>query len=317
MKNLSPRLIIDPYLNQSVIYAPNRAKRPRNPKQSKKECPFCPKHEAKTPPTAYQILDLTMKKWQVRVVPNKYPFLTPVSSRLSGKTKICGFHEVIVEVPEHKKKWHSYSNHSLLAVFQAICDRMDHFTRRKKIKSVIFFKNEGTQSGASLPHPHSQIVALPFIPSALKKKITASRKHHRKHGNCWYCQSIKRSQKEKRQVCETQSFVAITPVISNFPYQVQIFPKKHLHDFQSSQASYGDLAKIVKVTIRSMFKKLKDPDYNVLLHTAPNQNAFHWHLEILPRFEGIAGFEIAAGIDINPITPERAAIDLKKQLRKK
>jgi hypothetical protein len=61
---------------------------------------------------------------------------------------------------------------------------------------------------------------------------------------------------------------------------------------------------------------LKNPPYNLVIHTAPNRDAdheyYHWHIEIMPKLTKVAGFEWGSGFYINPTPPEDAAPYLRE-----
>jgi UDPglucose--hexose-1-phosphate uridylyltransferase len=97
-------------------------------------------------------------------------------------------------------------------------------------------------------------------------------------------------------------------------------PKKQSTDFHAT--SDGDLvlaAEAIQRVLGAYSTALDQPDYNLVLHTAPLRRSrrpdawstidsdFRWHIEILPRLTGIAGFEFGTGFYINPTPPEEAA----------
>ena len=76
-----------------------------------------------------------------------------------------GAHEVIVETPEHTRALLATSRRRTSpACSSAYRDRMHRPVARQRLKYVMIFKNHGTAAGATLDHPHSQLIALPVVP---------------------------------------------------------------------------------------------------------------------------------------------------------
>jgi len=111
--------------------------------------------------------------------------------------------------------------------------------------------------------------------------------------------------------------VAFAPFISREPFELRVFPKKHLPYLENT--SNEDLSWMVEALQKSLIKiekRLKDPDYNFFIHTAPisgknKYKNYHWHIEIQPKISISAGFELGTGIEITVIDPDEAAKILK------
>jgi UDPglucose--hexose-1-phosphate uridylyltransferase len=58
-------------------------------------------------------------------------------------------------------------------------------------------------------------------------------------------------------------------------------------------------------------RELERPAFNAVLHSAPfdepDDGAYHWHLELVPRVLRASGLDVGAGLPINPVPPEKAA----------
>ena len=123
---------------------------------------------------------------------------------------------------------------------------------------------------------------------------------------------------KKRIIFENNGAVAFTPYVSRTPFEVRIFPKKHLPYFENTYDH--DMEYVVEAlqkSLRIIEKRLGDPDYNFFIHTAPVQNKenyrhYHWHIEITPIISIRGGFELGTGIEINDVDPDAAAKILKK-----
>ena len=164
-----------------------------------------------------------------------------------------------------------------------------------------------------MPHPHSQIFAIPIIPPDVKRSLEGSRKYFHENKKCVHCAILKDELKEKERVIyQNKLFVVLAPYASRVAYEVRIFPKLHESRFEAiDQAQRNDLADALKIILSKIFKKLKNPDYNMFIHTAPPKERhaehYHWHLEILPRIATWGGLELGAGIDVVKISPEETA----------
>ena len=105
-----------------------------------------------------------------------------------------------------------------------------------------------------------------------------------------------------------------------------MIPNQHRADFTAlTDAECGDLAATLSETMRRLKSGLDNPPYNFILHSSPNlaagsvavqeiprvQDAYHWHIEIIPRLSREAGFEWGTGFYINPTPPEEAAEGLR------
>ena len=118
-------------------------------------------------------------------------------------------------------------------------------------------------------------------------------------------------------VAENRLFLAFTPFVSRFPYEVCIIPKEHTSDFAQIQLEgVNELAAIMKETMLRIQKLLHDPSYNYIIHSTPlddlQRDDYHWHVEIMPRLTNVAGFEWGTGFYINPTPPELAAKTLRE-----
>jgi len=331
-----PQLRQDPTTKEWVIIATERAKRPhsfQNPRPQidkppfKEDCPFCPGNEHMTPheSLAYRKGGLPDGPgWWVRVIPNKYPALSPDGSlereeekgffrRMDG----VGVHEVVIGSPIHNQLFPLMDDYHVSEVLLAYRERYLAVREDPRIKLIIIFKNHGEKAGTSLEHTHSQIVATSVVPSNIRKKLQEAARHYDDHGVCVYCEMIEEELSfGKRIVMETDKFVVFHPFASRFPFETWIVPKEHQASFGSiSVEDSKKFAAILKATLFKIYSKLNDPDYNYVIHTAPvkdeGEDYYHWHLQIIPRLTTTAGFEMGSGIYINVSLPEETAQFMK------
>jgi UDPglucose--hexose-1-phosphate uridylyltransferase len=262
--------------------------------------------------------------WQVRVVPNLYPALRiegTLDERVEGlfeRMNGIGAHEVIIETPDHHASLATLPLRHIETVLWAFRDRSLDLMRDARFRSLQIFKNHGVAAGASLEHPHSQLIALPIVPKRLQEELTGCEGYYRSHGRCLFCTMIQQEvQAARRVVLENAEFVALAPFASRFPFELCILPKTHGPAFERAhRETYGLLAAILQDVLRRTQILLHDPPYNFMLHSAPWTDAcdpyYHWHLEITPRLTGVAGFEWGTGFYINPTLPEEAARFLRE-----
>ncbi len=316
--------------NEWVIIATERAKRPYDFKKEAKalppefleNCPFCPGHEDQTPPEllAYrQDGRPNGPGWWVRVIPNKFAALSPGEversiedgffRRMSG----VGRHEVLIESPKHNLYFPFLEDHQAEEIILALRERYLALRQDPTAKVVIIFKNHGAAAGTSLEHPHCQMVSTPIVPQSLRRRLASATRYYDENGGCIYCDMIHIERTAKRRVVEeTDQHLVIHPFASRSPFETWILPKHH-------QASFGQLnfdeakalGRVLRLTLAKIFAILGNPDYNLVIHTAPFQDEekdfFHWYLRVIPRVSTTAGFEIGSGIFINTALPEETA----------
>ncbi len=312
-----------------TIFALERAKRPQDYKQEKKirnnqayveDCPFCKGNEHMTPEQRLVIGD---PDWKVRVVPNKFAALT-TSKQTSysvqrHKTGLylsmdgIGEHEVLIESPVHNQHLATMDQAEMEKVIQAYQQRFSVLSKNENYQLIIIFRNHGSRAGTSLEHPHSQLIATPFVPGYIRNRLQEAQRYFDDMGCCVYCDMIEYEiQANKRIIEQTQDFIAFAPYASVSPYNIMVLPKRHQSCFiQAGDDLQRGLATILKKCLIKLHDALMDPDYNYVIDSAPVDKAgekhYHWHVEILPRLTTRAGFELGSGMYINTILPEECA----------
>ena len=312
----------EPLRDLWVLFAEERRRRPLalNVVEHKDvSCPFCEGREGETPPEVWAIRDNEEPNtpgWKVRVVPNKYPALTSQAESVSLKDSSLfrrrrgyGYHEVILECPDHDKDLTDLSSNQLYLVLLAYRERMRELYKKRGIKYVQIFRNWGPLGGASLSHPHSQVLALAQIPIVPKRELRRLRARKLICEMEW-----EEKRKGERFLLETESFSVFLPFASRFAYEIMIIPKEHEPDFRLvEEEGLWELGDLLKRVIGAIKKLLGDVSYNLVLHSLPDPS-YHWHIEITPRIAGWAGFELGTGYFINTVLPEKATQELKGKL---
>lgn len=296
-------------------------------------CPFCPGQEAKTPEEVYASRPggslANGPDWQVRVVPNKFPVLriegdlNPQGEGHYRSMRGIGAHEVIIETPDHKRSLAQLDISEISAVLMAYRARLLDLRQDSRFRYLQIFKNHGIEAGSPLPHSHSQLMAVPITPPVTRSELNICREHFSATGQCLVCDMLAKEIADGRRVVFNNGhFVLLAPYASCFPFELRLFPLQHNHDFAlQNDTELAECAKAMQEMLRRLYGLLQDPPYNFILHTAPPPRPrngktgywetlaldYHWHIELVPRLNQIAGFEWGSGFFINHMPPEEAA----------
>ncbi|HAG06552.1 MAG: Galactose-1-phosphate uridylyltransferase [Clostridia bacterium 62_21] len=315
-----------------VVIAAERGKRPldfkvRRDRRAAVLCPLCPGHERETPPevAAYRPVDTPPDTpgWRVRVVPNKFPAVRgegPAAVQSCGIYRAMpgiGVHEMVIEAPEHVRGFEDLDPEQVAAVLRMWQERSRALRRLAWIKYIQVFKNTGQAAGASLEHTHSQIVALPLVPDALRAELAGMAEHVQATGECPLCAMLRQEAEDgSRMIVQGRHAAVFAPFASRFPFEVWAVPRAHQEDFAlAGEAVIRELAHLLRDVLGRLAGLLGSPPYNLVLHTAPVNSPcehYHWHVEVLPRLAVCAGFEFGTGCYINPVAPEAAARHLRE-----
>jgi UDPglucose--hexose-1-phosphate uridylyltransferase len=327
-----PELRKDPTVGRWVIIATERVRRPRDfarvPERRRGgPCAFCAGHEHETPPEilAYRSPGGARDTpgWRVRVVPNKFPALRiegDLERRGEGVYDLMngvGAHEVIVESPDHDRGLGALPPPAVEDVLRAYRDRILDLKRDGRFRSVLVFENHGAAAGATLEHPHSQLIATPIVPLTVADELHNARAYHDYRERCLFCDMLHQEiEGRARLVVEGEHVVAFAPFAARFPFETWILPRRHAAAFEAIEAAeLSDLAVVLQGVLARLDAAIDDPPYNLLLHSAPfggeSSPSYHWHAEIVPTLTSVAGFEWGSGFHINPMPPEDAARQLR------
>jgi UDPglucose--hexose-1-phosphate uridylyltransferase len=327
-----PEFRKDPLVERWVIIASERAKRPRETSQpvaqtASSTCPFCAGNESMTPPPVLVLLDggieASSGRWQVRVVPNKYPalvddeFFAMFAGAPYHSMRGAGAHEVVIESPNHVIDMAALTAPELQLVLQAYCQRLLHWRSASRWRYALIYKNQGVAAGATLAHSHSQITALPMVPREAQEEIEAAQKYFAAAKRCAYCDIANREAASgTRLVTETDRFIVFCPFASRVAGETWLLPKCHSSVFEfASRDDLVALAHTLRQTLIRLNRCFNELPFNFFLHSNPlvePENAhYHWHMEILPRLHQYAGFELGSGLYMNPLAPELAAQSLR------
>ena len=323
------QLRLNPLNGRWVTIVAERAERPHdfaprslpvegNPARA---CPFCAGSEDATPPAVESLAaDGTHDgDWQVRVVPNRYPAFEGDDSMavhnlgpVHVQAAASGIHEVIVLSPTHDGSWKDLDDDGVSLVMRALQGRMKEHSGQRNVRYTQAIVNQGREAGASLVHPHGQLLGMPFVPGEI---IDEERAFARFEGGCILCVTADAELSDGvRVVVANDDVVVVCPFWSGTPYEMLVIPTRHDgHLYDAPEASVEAVGRSIRDALRMLADRLGDIAYNLVFHTAPHQhgNAFHWHAHIWPKLVTVAGFERGTGVMINISPPEEAASDLR------
>jgi UDPglucose--hexose-1-phosphate uridylyltransferase len=247
--------------------------------------------------------------WQIRGFPNLFADVVPdpLSSSLEWITLPGhGYHEVIVDSPNHWDNPSDFSKDHLALVLEVYRDRYLKYSSKVEVKYISIFKNKGKDAGASLNHTHSQIVALPIIPPAISSEMAVLSSS----SFCLYCNIMDREKVSKRFILENDNWILIAPFYSIAPYETWILSKGHLSNLGNiNKEQLQDLAAMLQEDLKRTKALLDDPDYNFMIYQLPSN--YHLNIRIHPALTKITGFEKSTRVYINPVPPEQAAEELR------
>jgi UDPglucose--hexose-1-phosphate uridylyltransferase len=280
-------------------------------------CPFCPGNEELTPPALETSGD--DGTWQVRVVPNKFPAFSgsePMVVTHLGPVFIQapagGTHEVIVISPRHDASFADLTDRQMTMVVGAIRDRMVAHSTVPGLRYSQAIVNHGREAGASLAHPHGQLLGIPFVPRGLADELAG---FARFRGSCLLCTTLEaEAAAGHRVILENDKVLVVCPFWSGTPFELLVIPKLHDPHLYTTAAAHLDA---VAVAVRDALAMLRgtvgDVAYNVVFHSAPFRvnDDYHWHVHLLPKLATRAGFELGTGVLLNVMPPEMAAQALR------
>jgi UDPglucose--hexose-1-phosphate uridylyltransferase len=314
-----------------VLIAPMRGKRPDEYKtysvmhgvpETDPACVFCPGNEHLNR-ELYRFPDT--KDWEIRIIPNKFASLehTKVYRHKDFYVSYSGAgdHQVII-TRKHNEPVALQSANVVELSLKIFIRQINELNKHPELAYVQIFHNHGRDAGASVIHPHYQLLATPIVPPHIHAEIMGCYHYYQNNKSCIYCDIMKEEIAVKdRLVYEDEHFVVISAYASRCPFETWILPKKHGARFEEmSEEELKHLSFVLKVTLGQLYAKLSDPPLNFYIHNMPlkrvevgrshsahEEKAFHWHLTIFPRITIWAGFEFATGIPVNPMPPEETA----------
>lgn len=304
-----PTWIEDPLSGRWIVQAPDRSRRPRA-HGADATCPFCPGGENQTPPEVDRVE--RDGNWQVRVFPNLYPAVAaargpdvgaPPAGGLDGKVgapasgaPVTGAHEVVVLSPGHDDALADLDDTAARAAVGMLLRRARGHQAAGRAYAQTFV-NHGAAAGASIAHPHGQVVALDVVPPRiLRERVVLER------DECPICMLAA----PDVEVVEAHGLVAVCPPWSVTPFELLVAPCDH----------GAELGADVGIVLADVLRRLRgaagDVAYNLVFHPdwsapGPSGGLGHPHVHVYPRIELDAGFELGTGLALNSASPSVTA----------
>ncbi len=324
----------DYFTNRLVINSEARARRPAEfEAKGKSKCAFCPGRESLTPPGELVLVERKdaiavmvdqvepVKNWTVRAFANKFPAVSPSKVPLLkpdfDAEPAYGFQYVIVATPNHKLSFHQLPVkqwHRALTAFQELTKRLLH---REGVQYVYGFINQGEQAGASLSHPHLQLLTLSATPPLIQEELKGM--DGLASNTCKLCTVLEKELNGPRLVLKGEQFAAFTPWASTHAYEFWIAPTVHQTTIlETTSKQLGNVSEVIRSTLSALARVLHNPDFNLVFHISPRNHTegkLHWHIEVYPHVTKWAGLERGARVYINQVTPEEAARKLSSRIR--
>jgi UDPglucose--hexose-1-phosphate uridylyltransferase len=300
-----PEYRYDAIHDRRVIVAADRAARPytttepADQRSGPEHCPFCPGHEDRTPPETCRTGDGAPETpgWRIRVVPNLYPI---VGASEAGDA--TGAHEVVILCPDHDRDLAALDDDQVVELFTVLRDRVRFHLAGGRAFAVAFV-NHGRAAGASIEHPHAQIVA----PDALAAPVVAMTD---RFTTDLVAAELAVARRTDLVVVDGPA-PAWCPPASWSPYQLRVAHRStRARIDDATDAELAVVAKGTRDALVAVHRALPGAPYNVVVHSAPPElpaREMHWHVEIVPRTSVVAGFELGSGVFANSVAPEQAA----------
>jgi UDPglucose--hexose-1-phosphate uridylyltransferase len=306
-----------------VVIATGRADRPHAFKskprakfaQSQENCPF---EDPQKSGNGEPLFIAPAENWFVQAISNKFPALGAGECSLEHREGPyvwrdgVGRHEVFV-YRDHFRPFADFSDRESRLALEAFRERYRMLREEDCVEYVSLFHNHGREAGASIAHPHSQLIATPVIPPQVAQSLLGSRRYFTEQKRCVHCAVIEFERADKKRiVLESDRFIAFCPFASRSAFEVRVFPKEHQMSFGRIDDKESALAaKMLRDILKKIAAGLGDPALNFFIHTTPTHGEhfeyYHWHIEIIPKTSIWAGFEISTGIEISAVSPETAA----------
>ncbi len=281
-------------------------------------CPFCP-GSGRVP-----------DNYDCYIYPNDYAAFSipPPEPAIQGDdfyrvARSQGKCDVVLYHPDHNTSWPQLSLDHLVKLVRLWRKRFGELKVMPAIRYVLIFENKGAVIGVTMPHPHGQIYAFPFIPPRLKRELHAARAYRRARRRCLYCEILKKERQDARRiVAENAAFTAFVPFYARWPFEIHIFSRRHLgtlEDFRpSEERGLAEILKWITLKYDNLFQ-MSFP-YMMLLHQAPTKGHFpyfHFHIEFYPphrskeKLKYLASVESGAGTFLNDSLAEEKAAELR------
>ncbi|MGZ4672982.1 MAG: galactose-1-phosphate uridylyltransferase, partial [Ilumatobacteraceae bacterium] len=242
------------------------------------------------------------------------PFAVHHLGPVPVEAEASGTHEVFVLSRDHDSGIHALTDADTAEMMMVLKRRFLEHAATANVRYTQAIINHGREAGASIAHPHGQLLGLPFVPGEL---LEEQRAFSRFEGGCILCATLEAELGENERVLfANDDVVCVCPFWSGSPYELLIIPRDHeLHLTDATDTTLAAVGKSVRTAIELLRDAHGDVAYNIGFHTAPHHynGAFHWHVHLWPKLVTTAGFERGTGVALNIVAPEVAAAHLLRQ----
>jgi len=279
-------LIRDPLTGERTLLGSTRSARPNEFRDGPEErCAFCPGNEDLTPPEIARIG--SPLHWEARVFRNKFPAIVPPE----------GDHEVIVDSRDHSRE----ITDAGISLWRA---RYAAALEREPAAYPVLFKNSGAYAGATIAHPHTQLVVLPDRPDRWRRMIENG-------AGCVLCDELAHAAEEETIVARAANATAFVRSHSRFAWSLMVVPSEcEPSVLDAGDAVWRGVASVARDAVQAISRAFGErAAFNVLVYSDPHadERSFHWHMELIPRLSTLAGFELSTGMFIRGATAKESA----------
>jgi UDPglucose--hexose-1-phosphate uridylyltransferase len=322
-------LRVDPLTGLKSIIAAGRASRPGGgyaidpcPAIDAEQDPFVEGHEDRTPPEVWANRpnggQPDSPGWLVRAVPNLFPAVVPdavapephPNPDLFTAQPAAGVQEVIVNAPDPVS---SLADLRVDQVVTAVDGWRERMAAHAGAACVHLLVNERREAGASLPHTHAQLYALPFVPAAVARERERFGAYATRTmgGNLLGDLVQEEVRLRDRIVAIDDEAVLMAPYASRVPFQLMLAPRRPRPRFEDVGPTGAGL--LHDALTRLGAKLGAPPPLNLWVRTAPRgADSFCWRIDIVPRLTHLAGLELGTGVNLCVVAPEQAAHELRE-----
>lgn len=323
-----------------VVIAPERAKRPSDfvaksespvtshkSRVKEKDCPFCVNGPN------YEIRNRELETERIFLIRNKYPMFVPEEGMTSPRSyrveddfyvakPALGDSDVVI-VKDHSLNLYTFDQPTWEDLLSVLKRRYLMLKSHPAIEFIMNIYNQGPEAGASIQHPHSQILSSSVITNAIRAELFGSQSYFETNGACVFCDMVRHELGEKvRVLFENDCAISFTFYAARFPFEVWVVPKRHESQFEEEPHEVlAGIGEAMRESLGLLDRTLKRPDLNFFLHTSPTTmeeaDYYHWHIEIAPRVSRYGGYELGSGVIIDVVSPEKAAEFLRAEAHPK
>ncbi|MDX2088699.1 MAG: galactose-1-phosphate uridylyltransferase [Kofleriaceae bacterium] len=265
--------------------------------------------------------------WQVAVFENLFSALgsdVAPPQEIVGTAPCAGRTEVVVFTQDPNGSLAGLSLDELALVVDVWADRTRVLGELAEVAYVFPFENRGVEVGVTLPHPHGQIYAYPFVPPVAARELELQRRHLADHGRGLLEDLITDELAvDRRTLYVGSEAIAWVPVCARWAYEIWIAPRRPAPTLDVLVPHERlDLAHALQRCLRKLDALWKRPmPYILAIHQAPAHGVHphaHVHIEIYPwlrmptRLKYLAGSEVGAGVFTADTLPEDKARELRE-----